>query len=447
MTVTELTDQEEEVQPRRFRPYPEYRDSGVEWLGQVPAHWSVKRLKFLAPARISKLDTKPEDAVYVGLEHVESWTGRLLLESQPASVDSIVSSFAAGDVLLDKLRPYLAKAARPAFDGVCTSEILPLRPNRECIQSYLMYCLLNALYVRWLDSLTYGAKMPHVNPNQVGNSRFPLPPKPEQLAIAEFLDRETARIDALVAKKERLIELLREKRTALITRAVTRGLDPNVPMKDSGVEWLGEVPAHWEVQRLKHHGALVGGSGFPHNYQGIDGEALPFYKVGDLSASSNGRFMGQAQNTISLQIAARLRAHVIPKNSIVYAKIGVALLLNRRRLTTIPCCLDNNMSAYIPRRGLASEWALYWTAIVDFAALAQPGAVPSLSEGDQADIPIVIPPMSEQHAITRRLDEETTMLDALTTNVREAIDHLNEFRTALVSAAVTGKIDIRKESA
>ena len=122
-----------------------------------------------------------------------------------------------------------------------------------------MYCLLNAPYIRWLDSLTYGTKMPRVNPEQVGSSRAPVPPEPEQHAIAAFLDRETARIDGLVARKERLVELLQEKRTALITRAVTRGLDPNVPMKDSGVEWLGKIPAHWEVKRTKFAATLRSG--------------------------------------------------------------------------------------------------------------------------------------------------------------------------------------------
>jgi type I restriction enzyme S subunit len=165
---------------RRFKPYPAYKDSGVEWLGEIPAHWEVKRLKYVAPARISKLDVKPDDAVYVGLEHVESWTGRLLLENQPETVDSVVGSFRAGDVLFGKLRPYLAKVARPDFDGVCTSEILPLRPVPECSQSYLMYELLNAPYIRWLDSLTYGTKMPRVSPDQVASSFVGLPPPPEQ---------------------------------------------------------------------------------------------------------------------------------------------------------------------------------------------------------------------------------------------------------------------------
>ena len=212
--------------------------------------------------------------------------------------------------------------------------------------------------------------------------------------------------------------------------------------RDSGVEWLGEIPKGWEVGRLKDHGALVGGAGFPHDYQGTDNEVLPFYKVGDLSTSSDGRYMGQARNTVSLEIAAELRAHVIPVDSIIYAKIGAALLLNRRRITTMPCCIDNNMSAYVPRRGaLASEWAFHWTTIVDFAALANPGAVPSLSEGDQVDIPIVIPPMSEQRAIAAFLDRETAKIDGLVARKERLIELLQEKRTSLITRAVTRELD------
>ena len=212
--------------------------------------------------------------------------------------------------------------------------------------------------------------------------------------------------------------------------------------KNSGVGWLGEIPTHWKMRRLKDHGALVAGAGFPHDYQGNDDELLPFYKVRDLSASIDGRHMGPAPHTVSFETAAELRASIIPRDSIIYAKIGAALLLNRRRLTTTPCCIDNNMSAYVPRRDqLTSNWAFYWTIIVDFAALANPGAVPSLSEGDQADIPILIPPMGEQRSAAAFLDRETAKIDALVEKKERLIHLLQEKRTALITRVVTRGLD------
>ena len=206
-------------------PNAPMRDSGVEWLGEIPAHWEARRLKYSAPVRIGKLDRKPEGAIYVGLEHIESWTGRLLLNTQPESVDSIVGTFVPGDVLFGKLRPYLAKAARPDFAGVATGEILALRPQSDSSQSYVMYCLLSQSYVRWINVSTFGAKMPRVSPDQVATSSIPIPPIAEQQAIAAFLDRETAKLDSLVARVREAIDRLKELRSALIFSAVTGRID------------------------------------------------------------------------------------------------------------------------------------------------------------------------------------------------------------------------------
>lgn len=217
---------------------------------------------------------------------------------------------------------------------------------------------------------------------------------------------------------------------------------PYSAYRDSGIEWPSRIPAHWESRRLKDHGHLVAGAGFPPNYQGKDEEALPFYKVADLSASTDGRHMGPAPNTVSSEVAGVLKAAVIPKGSVLYAKIGAALLLNRRRLTTVPCCIDNNMSAFVPRqRQLTPKWAFYWTTTVDFAALANPGAVPSLSEGDQAGIPMLVPPLAEQHAIAAFLDRETTKIDALVAKKDRLIELLQEKRTTLITRTVTRGLD------
>lgn len=409
---------------RRFKRYPEYKDSGVEWLGEIPAHWELRRLKYVAPARVSKLQDKPDDAVYVGLEHIEPWTGRLRLENQPDAVDSVVASFKAGDVLFGKLRPYLAKVARPEFDGVCTSEILPLQPLGDCSQNYLMYALLNAPYIHWLNSLTYGTKMPRVSPEQVATSFACLPPVPEQHAIVAFLDRETARIDALVAKKERLIELLQEKRTALIARAVTKGLDPTVPMKDSGVDWAGEIPAHWEVKMLKRLGTMRAGvaitaeriepiGDYPvYGGNGIRGYTTKFTHEGEYPLIGRQGALCGCVNFASGKFWASEHAVVVSAKPSVDPH-WLAALLESMALNTY------SQSAAQP--GLAVETI---------------GAVHAPH-----------PPEEEQRAIVAFLDRETARIDALIAKVREAIDRLKELRSALISAAVTGKIDVREERA
>lgn len=197
---------------------------------------------------------------YLGLEHVESWTGRLLPLDAELIPEGISSCFSSGDILFGKLRPYLAKACTPSFDGLCSSELVVLKPSAPN-QLYLLYQLLAEGFISLVDSSTYGAKMPRAGWEFIGSCVLPSPLTEEQLTIASFLDRKTGEIDALVAKKCALIEKLKEKRSALISRTVTRGLppeaaraaglEPNPKLKRSGAEWLGEVPEHWRVMPLK----------------------------------------------------------------------------------------------------------------------------------------------------------------------------------------------------
>ena len=437
---------------RRFKPYPAHKDSGVEWLGEIPAHWEVRRLKFVAPARINKLNVKPDDAAYVGLEHVESWTGRLLLDNQPESVDSVVASFRAGDVLFGKLRPYLAKAARPHFDGVCTSEILPLRPTASCSQSYVMYCLLNAPHIRWLDSLTYGTKMPRVSPEQVGSSFVPIPTEPEQRAIAAFLDRETATIDALVAKKERLIELLQEKRTALIARAVTKGLDLKVPMKDSGVEWLGEIPAHWEVVPLKRALLHQVTNGLFKKREAWGAGSL-IINVVDLyradfriDAASLERVEAQPHEITAF--AAHVGDIFFVRSSLKREGVGSsACLTEAPEPIVFECHLVRARPS--PRRVVSRYLAAYLNASIvrqRLVAISETTTMTTIAQSSLETLEVVLPPKSEQEAALAWLELQTAKIDALVAKVRDAIDRLKELRTALISAAVTGKIDVREEA-
>jgi restriction endonuclease S subunit len=428
---------------QKYRPYPTYKDSGVEWLGEIPTNWQIKRLKFVAPIRVSKLDVKPDDAFYVGLENIESWTGRLLLDTQPESVDSVVGTFKTGDVLFGKLRPYLAKVASPDFDGVCTSEILALRPTSGGSQRYMMYCLLNAPYIRWMDSLTFGTKMPRLSPEQVSSSFVVVPSEPEQRAIVAFLDRETARIDALVAKNERLIALLQERRTALITRAVTKDLVPNVSVSNTGSIAFPQVPAEWEPRKLRH---LITRVRRPVN---VDSDSL--YREIGIRSWGRGVFHKDAVRGALLEdknvFAIEPGDFVL---NIVFAWEGAVAvateheqgMVGSHRFPTFRCseAIDRDYLLMV----LQTEQGRF---LMEVNSPGAAGRNKTIRLDQFLDEAIPLPPLSEQREVVRQFRSDEMRLVVLAGRIRDANKRLKELRTALVSAAVTGKIDVRGEVA
>jgi type I restriction enzyme S subunit len=440
--------------------YPKYKPSGVEWLGDVPEKWEVKRLKTSATCWVSNVDKVPaEDELpvrlcnYTDVYYHDHITPDMELMETTATADEIRRfGLRESDVVITKDSEEWSDIAVPALvkksapDLVCGYHLAIIRPRPKVLYGDFLLrafqsCAINQQFQVAASGVTrYG--LPKAS---IGDAWFPLPDTAEQQTIAAFLDCETARLDTLVAKKQKLIQRLKEKRTALISRTVRRGLNPNAKLKSSGITWLGDIPTNWDARRLKEVGTLLGGAGFPYEEQGVEGEELPFYKVGDLKASLDGRMMGKPEHTISKETAKKLRASIIPPDSIVYAKIGAALLLNRRRITVINCCIDNNMTAYVPgKKHIETNWAFYWLSILDFGEFMNPGAVPSFSEGYQSILSILVPSLPEQTAITEYLDAETKKLDALVSKVETAIERLQEYRTALITAAVTGKIDVRK---
>ncbi|MGA3018926.1 MAG: restriction endonuclease subunit S, partial [Bryobacteraceae bacterium] len=214
---------------------------------KVNHRWRSKRLKYVADRATEKASVEP-GSHYVGLENVEPWTGRYLPTEAQIETESV--RFRCGDVLFGKLRPYLAKVHVARTDGTCTSELLVLHPGPEVSAEFLFYRLVSGDFIDSVNSTTFGSKMPRADWEQIGSLRVAIPSLGEQAKIVSYLDAKTVEIDRLVEKKQRLIELLDEKRAALISRAVTQGLDLGVTMKDSGVEWLGSVPTHWDVAPL-----------------------------------------------------------------------------------------------------------------------------------------------------------------------------------------------------
>ena len=446
----EISATESTIDMRRYRTYTVYKDSGISWLGKIPAHWEVKRLKHIATWNDEVLPEWTDlsrQVTYVDIGSVDSIQGIvekevLTFETAPSRARRIVRD---GDVIISTVRTYLraiTSIIQPESNMIVSTGFAVIRPR--AIRSSFAACGVRAPY--FVDSVvanSVGVSYPAINSDELVRLPVVCPTDEEQGEIVAFIDRETGKIDTIVAKKARLLEMLQEKRTALITHAVTKGLDPDVPMKDSGIEWLGEIPAHWEVRVLKNIGDLQGGAGFPDMKQGDQTQEFPFFKVGDMSLGGNIREMVQYQHSVSQFTARQLRAFVFPPGTIVFAKVGAALMLNRRRILVRPSCIDNNMMGFVPRV-CDPEWAMYWLSGLDMRKLANPGAVPSVNERQMQDTPVVVPPIAEQRAIASHLDCEATKIDTLVGKVQEAIDRLKELRTALISAAVTGKIDVRK---
>ena len=251
-----------------LKAYPASRASGVEWLGKVPAHWDIRRMKTVLdnviqqPSDIGKVD------LYVGMENVESWTGRLIDIDQATAFDSQCKAFEAGDILFGKLRPYLAKVVKANRQGVCVGEFLVLRgASGRAYQDYMEYLLRSKPVISEANSRTYGARMPRTNWVFLSMMQIPLPAPGEQVAIARFLDWVDERVKRLVEAKEKLVGLLEELRLSTISEAVTGQIDvrtgqPYPAYKHSGIEWLGSIPVHWELvpnkAMLRKRKALVG---------------------------------------------------------------------------------------------------------------------------------------------------------------------------------------------
>jgi type I restriction enzyme S subunit len=310
-----------------------------------------------------------------------------------------------------------------------------------------MYELLNAPYIAWLDSLTYGTKMPRVSPEQVAVSPVGLPPPAEQRAIAAFLDRETVRIDELVAKNERLIALLQEQRTALITRAVTKGLDPTVRMKDSGVEWLGEIPAHWEMKPLRQViETLMDFRGRTPTKIGMDwgGEVPAISAVnvreGYLDLSRGVNYGSQDLHDRWMVQGPTRRGDVLftteaPLGNVSLVPDDNQYILSQRVVLLRPHP-SQLMSEYLHRLLMSSAFQQ------GVEVLATGSTAEGVKRRYLMAMPVCVPQLQDQRAIAAFLERETTRIDALIAKVRDAIDRLKELRTALISAAVTGKIDV-----
>ena len=431
-----------------------------DWLNGLPPDWPTMRLKFAAPSCTERAEASAADASYIGLENIESWTGRLIA-SEPnvaAGKDEESSGtagrFIAGDVLFGKLRPYLAKAVLADRTGVCSTELLVLRPESELHGGFLRYFLLCPHVISVIDSSTFGAKMPRANWDYIGGLRVPIPPQSVQRRIADHLDSETSEIDGLIAEKERMLALLEEKRAALVTHAVTRGLDPNAPLKPSGLEWLGEIPKHWDVERLKFHLDKMEQGWSPQcdNYP-AEGDEWAVLKVGavntwDFNPSENKRLPDELEPLVEYQIRPR---DVLMSRANTTQLLGSVVFVREVKVPLLLC--DKLYRLHISEQRLDREYAVAFLRsgpgrfLFEQEATGASNSMQNIGQDTVCNTWMLIPPLQEQRAIVAEIAAQRERSNELVIVLRQSIALLKERRSALITAAVTGQIPVEEIAA
>ncbi len=432
--------------------YSEYKTSNIGWIRDFPVHWELKRLKYVASRAEVKVEADEDNPLpYIGLEQVEPWTGRLIELDDDLVPTGVSNRFAAGDTLFGKLRPYLAKACNVDFDGLCSSELLVLR-GKTYDRKFLLYQLLSHGFINLVDSSTYGSKMPRASWDFIGICELPLPPLDEQQTTARFLDAKTAQIDALMAQKRQLIAKLKEKRQALITRTVTRGLppeaakaaglEPNPAMKPLLSGWADECPEHWQVWKISHGFGLTGSGTTPpsDNEEWYDGD-IPWVTTGELRECIVTDTSKKVSRAASKEFSA---LKIFPAGSLAIAMYGATIgrlgIFGVAATTNQACCV------LAKERAFERDFIFYWLQAFrdQIVMLATGGGQPNISQEKIRSLKIPCPSVHEQRTISKYLREESEKIDRLVDAAESAVERINEFRQAVITSAVTGKIDVRE---
>ncbi len=422
-----------------FPRYPSYKDSGVEWLGEVPEHWAVKRIGYYFNERREKVSDKDFPALSVTKNGIVPQ-----LDTAAKSDDSDNrKKVSKGDFVINSRSDRKGSAGASELDGSVSLICTVLRPQEHVHTPFIHHLLRSQPFQEefYRNGKGIVADLWSTNYSEMRNILLGMPPLHEQTLIAAFLDRETAKIDVLVAEQRRLMELLKEKRQAVIAHAVTQGINPHAPMKPSGIEWLGDIPEHWELKRLKYLGeAIIGLT----------------YSPADIVDEGSGTLVLRSSNVQGGKIVFDDNVYVttaIPEDLVT--KVGDILICSRngsRALIGKNAVIDESSAALTFGAFMTifrSQHSAYLACVLNSPLFEfQSGAfmtstINQLTVGVLNNFEVPLPPADEREQIAGFLKRETAKFNALTAEAQRAIDLLQERRTALISAAVTGQIDVR----
>lgn len=436
----------------RYKAYPEYRDSRVKWLGKLPSDWEVTRLKFITSiyGRIGFRGYTTADIVNEGegalvLSPSNVYDGKLELSSKAflswekyyESPEIIVEP---NDILLVKTGSTYGKSAivDDNSEPMTINPQMALLKNSKVPPKYLAYVMSSSLIKSIIEVSNTGSGMPTMTQENINSFPIPMPSNCWAEKIASFLDHETAKIEILIAKQEKLIELLKEKRQAVISHAVTKGLNPNAPMRDSGVEWLGEVPKHWEVIQFRRVTKLSQGLQIPQSER--------FYENGENRAEYiTIKSINAGEKSTSKEYIESKNSRVFcTKNEILLARTGAT----GEVITDVEGVFHNNFFKVSFNEKQINKNYLYNLLTAKelkshLLMLAGTTTIPDLNHGAFLSTSVAMPPLNEQKKINAFILNKNDRYGLLMSKATNAIELMKERKTALISAAVTGKIDVR----
>lgn len=420
--------------PYTTNTYPTYKKSGVQWLGDIPSHWDIKPLKYILQFHTGGTPPSKQADFYEGdLDWVTiadlngKYTNKTRLISQAGVLASRIPLTPKGS-LLYSFKLSIGQVAFAHKDLYTSEAIASFLPSKNGNLSYYYY-MLPLFLEKNASKNIYGADL--LNQDLIKNAKILSIPEREQTAIAEYLDRETAKIDALLQKQAELLAKLSEQRTALITHAVTKGLNPNVAMKNSGVQWLGDIPSHWDIKKLKFSIANIS--------EKIDAKSseLRYFGLENIQ-SYTGILLGD------IELVSEGVAHIFQENDVLFGKLRP--YLSKIHLSTQKALVSTEALVWRSGKEVFPKFLFYYSLSPNFIDAVNGttfgSKMPRASWEDIANFKIPLPNIAEQTAIANYLDTETTKIDALCDKIRELSERLTEYRTTLISDAVTGKIKV-----
>lgn len=437
-----------------LQPYPAYRDSGVPWLGHVPKHWETRPLKRWVKMNAGVLpETTAPDLEFLYLDIGSVGTGvlsrppqRLRFGGAPSRARRVVRS---GDTIISTVRTYL-KAVYFIEEQesllVCSTGFAVLTPSLGTIPKFVSYLVRSEPFTNQLTAASVGIAYPAIAESCLGSFYVAIPGSTEQAAIVRFLDHADRRIRRLIRAKQKLIRLLEEEKQAILHRAVTRGLDPNVRLKPSGVEWLGDVPEHWEVRRLGRVCTVFNGS--------TPSRMEPAYWIGGTvpwlsSGKVNDFIVEAASEKITARALRECSLRVVPSGAVIIGLVGQGKTRAKSAILGIDACINQNMAAIIPNRMLESGYLHYYlTAFYrTLREFGRGGNQEALNCEIVSGVPILIPPGEEQQNIIDYLHPTLAKVRGSEQLASKEVSLLREYRTRLIADVVTGKLDVREAAA